>query len=96
MVKELENYPANEDISEVVARTQATQNSRRAIIYFAVKAAASDGTYAEGERESINKMAQSMGVSPEIVKEIENLYLEEEKLREKRANLCFPDGIPFK
>lgn len=96
LVKELETYPANEDIAEVVARTQTTQNSGRAVIYFAIKAAASDGSYAEGEQKSVAQMAQAIGIPQDVVTEIEEICLEEEKLRERRAALCFPEGIPFK
>ncbi|NEQ12112.1 MAG: hypothetical protein F6K37_41565, partial [Moorea sp. SIO4E2] len=60
LLKELESYPANEDITEVVTRTSATNKSGKASIYFAVKAAASDGEYNEGEKATIRKMAQAM------------------------------------
>ncbi|NEO36054.1 MAG: DUF533 domain-containing protein [Moorea sp. SIOASIH] len=95
LLKELESYPANEDITEVVTRTPATNKSRKASIYFAVKAAASDGEYNEGEKATIRKMAQAMDVSEEVVKEIEDLCLEEKRLKEKRIAICYSEGDPF-
>ncbi|NER25240.1 MAG: DUF533 domain-containing protein [Symploca sp. SIO1B1] len=96
LLKELETYPANEDILEVVTRAPATNKSRRAAIYFAVRAAASDKTYTEGEKASVRKLAQAIGISEELVNEIEDLCLEEQRLKEKRIALCFPEGDPFK
>ena len=36
-----------------------------------------------------------MGISEDVIEEIENLCLEEERLKEKRIALCFPNGDPF-
>ncbi|GET43654.1 TerB family tellurite resistance protein [Microseira wollei] len=95
ILKELENYPADEDITELIARTVPNQKSGRGVIYFAINAAASDGEYNEGEKATIRKVAQALGISEEVVQEIENLYLEEQRVKEKRIALCLPDGSPF-
>ncbi|NEO42235.1 MAG: DUF533 domain-containing protein [Moorea sp. SIOASIH] len=95
LLKELETYPANQDISEVVTSTPVTSKGRRAIIYIAIKAAASDAEYAEGEKATIRKMAKAIDISEEVVKEIEDLYLEEERIKQKRISLCLPEGDPY-
>ncbi|MEQ9480711.1 TerB family tellurite resistance protein [Coleofasciculus sp. F4-SAH-05] len=96
LLKELENYPADEDINEVVAATLATNKSKRAVIYFAIKAAASDGEYNDAEKAVVRKSATAMGISEDVVKQIEALYAREEQIKQERIDLCFPEGDPFK
>ena len=96
LLKELESYPANEDISQVVTDSSVVSKGRRAVIYFAIKAAAADQEYAEGEKATIRKMAKAIDISEDVVKEIEDLCVEEERLKEKRIALCLPEGDPFK
>lgn len=95
LLKELETYEANEDIVEMVSRTEPTNKHRKAVIYFAVKACAADGDYHDEEKKVVRLAATAMGISSEEVEEIEKLCAEEERLKEKRAQLCFPDGSPF-
>jgi uncharacterized membrane protein YebE (DUF533 family) len=95
LLGELEAYKADEDIVDVVSKTLATNKSRRAVIYFAIKASAADGVYNDEEKTQIRRAATAMGISEEEVEEIEKLYAEEERLKEKRIQLCFPDGDPF-
>ncbi|MDP5338288.1 MAG: hypothetical protein NWQ28_06895 [Nodularia sp. (in: cyanobacteria)] len=95
LLEELETYPADEDITKVVGSTLATNKSKRAVIYFAIKAAASDNDYSKFEGEMIRKAATAMGLSDDIVKEIEDLCLQEQQLKQKRIQLCFPEGDPF-
>jgi len=96
LLKELESYGANEDITAVVGSTLATNNSKRAVIYFAIKAAASDGEYHPDEQAAILKAATAMGISGDVVKQLEDLAAQEEKIKQERISLCFPDGNPFK
>jgi len=95
VLQELTDYPATEDITTVISTTSVVNKCRRATIYFAIKAAASDGEYGEGEKATVRKMARSMDISEDIVKELEDLCREEESLKQKRIALCFPDGSPF-
>lgn len=95
VVQELEAYEANEDIVEVISQTGIGKKSQRVVIYNAIKAAAADGVYHEGEKKEIRRAASAMGISEEVVEEIEKLYAEEEGLKAKRAQICFPDGNPF-
>ncbi|NER36670.1 MAG: hypothetical protein F6J93_22250 [Oscillatoria sp. SIO1A7] len=94
LLQELETYEANEDIVELVAPL-GNSKFRRAIIYFAIQAAAADGDYNDEEKKVVRIASSAMGVSEEVVAEIETLYFEEQSLKEKRINLCFPDGNPF-
>lgn len=95
LLKELESYPAKEDISQVVTDSSVVSKGRRAVIYFAIKAAAADGEYAEGEKATIRKMAKAIDISEDVVKQIEDLCVEEEQIKQKRIALCLPDGVPY-
>lgn len=95
LLQELEAYKADENIVDVVSQTLATDKSRRAVIYFAIKASGADGAYNDEEKTQVRRAAAAMGISEEEVEEIENLYAEEERLKQKRIQLCFPDGDPF-
>lgn len=95
LLKELESYSADEDINDVVASTLATNKSKRAVIYFAIKACASDSQYNDEEKTAIRKSATAMGISEAVVEQIEDLYLREEQLKQERIDLCFPEGDPF-
>ena len=96
LLAELEAYPADENINEVVARTLSTDNSRRAVVYFAIKAASSDDRYVGQEREKIRSVAAAMGISAEVVGQIEQQVKQEARLKQQRIELCFPDGNPFR
>jgi hypothetical protein len=37
-----------------------------------------------------------MGISEDVVKQIEALYAREEQIKQERIDLCFPEGDPFK
>ncbi len=96
LLKELETYPANEDISQLIANTLATNKSKRAVIYFAIKASSADGEYNDAEKNAVRKSANAMGIPEAVVKQIEDFHAKEEQMKQERIDLCFPDGDPFK
>lgn len=96
LLKELEAYSANEDINQLVAGTLATNKSKRAVIYFAIKAASADGEYNDAEKAAVRGSATAMGISDDVVQQIEDFHSREEQMKQERINLCFPDGDPFK
>nr|WP_246276595.1 hypothetical protein [Microcoleus asticus] len=64
------------------------------MIYDAIQASAADGEYAEGEKEVIREAASILGISEDAVKQLEELYEEEQKLFAKKIQLFFPKGKP--
>jgi len=94
-IAELEAYPGTEDINQVVESTLATSRSRRAAVYFAIRAASADGEYHPEEKKTILAMAKTLGIEESIVAELENLVEEEDRIKAARIRLCFPDGNPF-
>ncbi len=95
LLDELEAYAADEDVNDVVGQTLATNKSRNAVIYFAIRAAGSDGEYSDGEQKATRKAAAALGISEGVVKQIERQVEDEDRAKERRIALCFPDGNPF-
>ncbi|MEQ9621909.1 hypothetical protein [Coleofasciculus chthonoplastes] len=95
MIEELKTYQADEDIDAVISRDTAANACRRYLVYDAIEACSADGEYNNGERETVIKMAAKLGVDAEIVKQIEEIYTQEAKLRDKRLALLFPTGTPL-
>jgi uncharacterized membrane protein YebE (DUF533 family) len=95
LLEELRNYSADEDITEVISRDLATNQSRRAVVYFAFKAALADKDLSRDEISQIYQTGQALGISEETLWQIEEQVREEEYLKEKRIRLCFPNGNPF-
>lgn len=90
------NYQADEDLLEVISNSATVNNTgRRLIIYVAIQASAADGEYNEEERAKVQQMAKSLGVEENVVKQIEDICIEEAKMREKRIGVIFPDGVPY-
>ncbi|NEO32149.1 MAG: hypothetical protein F6K36_17290 [Symploca sp. SIO3C6] len=88
-------YPANEDLLEVLANAPVTnKHARRIILYVAIQACSADRAYHEDERTAVHKMAKYLGIEEDVVNQIEQLCIEEAKLREQRISVLFPEGIP--
>lgn len=77
-----------------MAGTPPSEKAKRASVYFAIQACSADGEYHEAEKAEILKMAKAMGISEEEVSQLEAMSSEEDRFREKRVKLLFPDGLP--
>ncbi|NER27573.1 MAG: hypothetical protein F6J89_08040 [Symploca sp. SIO1C4] len=90
------NYPADEDLLEVLAQAPTLNESgRRVIIYVAIQACAADREYHPDERAAVSKMAKYLGIEEDVVNQIEEICISEAKMREKRITVMFPGGIPY-
>jgi hypothetical protein len=67
--------------------------TRRSIIYNSIRASGADGVLHEKELQAIYDLAKNIDVTPEQVKEVQELYEEEQKMRENRIAILFPDGF---
>lgn len=89
-------YQADEDLLEVLSQAATMDASgRRLVIYLAFQACAADGDLHPDERAQINKMASYLGVSEDVVNQIEQFCIDEAEMREKRVSLMFPQGLPY-
>jgi uncharacterized tellurite resistance protein B-like protein len=96
LVEELRRYPATDYIHVVMSKSAHVSNDgARCLVLDALRASAADGDLNAGELKVIRRMATQLNVSAHAVNRLEQLYAEEQALREKRVNLLFPDGNPY-
>jgi uncharacterized tellurite resistance protein B-like protein len=95
LLEEIKNYKGGEDIETVISGSPAANLSRHCLIYDAIKACSADGDYHEEERMIVLRGAKKLGISEDVIKQIEELCLEEAKLREKRLAVLYPNGSPL-
>ncbi|MFC3435198.1 hypothetical protein [Nocardia seriolae] len=101
LLAELDNYKATDDIATVLAaRTPVDAaaddagNWARTLVFDSIRACYADGFLSGGERNTINAMANQLGLSAAEVNQLEEHYLAERSLQVKRFNLLFPDKRP--
>lgn len=95
-LEELKNYPATDSLEQVIASNDhISGNARHAIIYDAIGACSADGAYQEGEKAAVRKAATLIGVSEDVVQQLEELYAEEKKLFDRKIQLFYPKGHPY-
>ncbi|CAF1349414.1 unnamed protein product [Rotaria sp. Silwood1] len=68
------------------------QRSRLSIVYYGLRAANADGELHEKEIEAIHALAKQLGVTDDQLQQMRAICDAEDKLREKRAKLLFPEG----
>lgn len=95
VLEELKTYKADEDIEKFITMAPATNASRRFLVYDAIQTCSADGQYSDPERAMVIRMAAKLGVSEEVVRQIEEVCIEEARLREKRLKLIYPEGAPL-
>lgn len=91
VLEQLTTYAGHEDLESVMAPLvtdeKRAQNNRRTLVYNAIKACAADRSYHDGERASVRRLAARMGLSAELVAQLEELHEETERLTEKKRTL---------
>ena len=97
VLKELEVYEADDDLADLLGNSsERIKNLVQVdVVYQAIKASAADGELSEPEQEKISQMAELLGVTSEVVEQLVELHEEEEKLRQKRIKLLYPNGTPY-
>lgn len=95
LVDELKSYKADEDIEQIISATPEANACRRFLVYDAIRACSADEAYSDRERAMVTRMAAKLGLSADLVRQIEEVCLEEARLREKRLTLVYPEGPPL-
>ena len=95
-VDALEAYEADEELDDILRRSMPTAESwGRVAIFDAIRAAAADHEYDDGEMKAIRRLAKSIGVAEEVVADLEALYREEAALKQRRIDLVFGKQVPY-
>jgi tellurite resistance protein len=93
LLAELDTYSGDEDVKSVLQSNPISNKSRRNLIYCAIQASGADGIYNEGEKAAIRNIASKLGISEDVVAQLEKLYQEEKELFDNKISLLFPDGV---
>jgi len=80
------SYAGDDDLQKVLAGSSnvASRKGRLITIYVAIQACSSDGEYHPGEQQKIHQMAELLGIEESVVRELEQLSVEEAEMRKKR------------
>ena len=83
------NYTGDDDLQKVLAGSSnvASRKGKLIIIYVAIKTCSADGEYHPDEQNKIRQMAAQLGIEESVVREIEQLCVEEAEIRQKRLAL---------
>jgi len=99
LVEELKSYPADEDVRQVLNDSTATfaefGNWARTLVYDSIRACYTDDELDGEDRNTILTMAAELDLTPDMVTRLEELYLDEQRLRATRLNLLFPGIRPY-
>lgn len=63
--------------------------------YNAIHACAADGEYSAKEQDLIHRLGAKFGIADAIVTQIEAMYWETRRIRQKRIELLFDKGMPY-
>lgn len=94
-LEELKNYPGTDSLEQLITSNPfISEYAKHAIIYDAIVACSADGEYKEGEKAVVRKAASLIGVSEDLVHQLEEIYAEEKKLFDRKIQLFYPKGHP--
>jgi uncharacterized tellurite resistance protein B-like protein len=92
----LEAYDAGENVADILERNMPVANTwGRVAVFDAIRASTADHDYDEQERASVRRMAGALGVTEDVVSDIEQLVLDEKALKERRIGLVFGGQTPY-
>lgn len=97
IIDELQKCTGNDDLNDLLSTDSSLdpKYAGRALIRDAILAAGADGEYHDGERQTVLKLAKQLGVSEDVVSEIEKSVTQIKKLRLQEIELIFPEGKPY-
>lgn len=95
LLETLKTYAGADDVAKLVSSSPTVKMSATSALYDAIRACMADGELDGGERAAIEKMAGAMGLDARVVRELVELYHDEQHLKGRRLRAIFPNGIPF-
>jgi tellurite resistance protein len=95
LLDELAAFDATGDVLALLPKSDAVNKSRRVLIYDAIRACSSDGEFHADERAAVVRMAEALGVTADVVDQLEAAVRADQEVTEQRIKLVYPDGAPF-
>ncbi|GGZ39888.1 TerB family tellurite resistance protein [Streptomyces poonensis] len=91
LIEELRNYPATEDIQNLLSRDKDVHASARALVFDAIRACSADGILHPRELAKIYEVARDLSIPPEVVDELQDLYTRMRRNVGQLFQLTYPD-----
>lgn len=96
LLEELETYPADEPIDEVIARSDsALKYGGVAVIFCAIAACSADGALDDSELQAIRQAAEGLGIDESVVDEALRIHNQEQQIIQERIRLTYPPSAHF-
>lgn len=95
VLEDLRTYAGTDDVAEIVRSSPTVARACRALIFDALCACEADGVLADGEWDSIVKMAAALDVPEAVVKQIHEARVAERSATQARIKVVYPDGSPY-
>src|SRR5262245_26831719 len=87
--------PSDNSASDTVGMGDTVANKgRRWLIWDALNACAADGALKDSGLKRVRAMGTQVGLSDDVVSQIEKLHREETELKKKKFDILWPEGIP--
>lgn len=93
VIEAIQSYQGEDTIEELMKATPMMPATRRIMIYDALRACAADGELHSGERERVLQMADRIGMSRQVVAELEEIVEQEKALRQRRHRVIIAEGM---
>jgi len=93
VVGAIADYDGGDDIDGLLSQSPVLGLTGRVLLYDALRACASDGELSAGELDRIGSAADSLGISREVVAQLEQIVNEETSLRKRRHQLILADAM---
>lgn len=88
-------YDGRGDLKQIIDSSATIKMSATSAVYEAIRACSADGELHLQEVRSIEQAAAALGVDVATVRDLIELYHEEQFVRAKRLRKLFPAGVPF-
>ena len=96
-IEMLRTYEANEDITQILSEALregvSLNGTERALVYDLIRVCAADGDITAGERDTVYKMAELLGVGRETVDLLEVAYYSEVAAKKTRWKIAYPQPL---
>jgi len=91
----VKTYDGKDSLEELLSTSSAiNEATKRVILYTAMLVAGADG-FADAEREAVLRAGKILGVSDDVVLQIEAQYRKDVQNTADRVALLFPEGNPW-
>lgn len=95
LLAELATYPADEDVYALAMSRPAIRYNLRSVLYDTIQACSADDHYHAEEQALIRQLAARFGIGDDVVTQLEEVYTETRRIRQKRLELTFVQGAPY-